>query len=86
MPLNAGELTVIETMLTETADPGQAAASLRRRFPGMTVTRCDASDVDVETPFRTVGGVSLYLVDGSDHCWRLTTDATRATGLVVVAT
>jgi hypothetical protein len=52
----------------------------------MTVTQCDPSDIDLETPFRVLAGVSLYLVDGMDHCWRLTTDATRATGLVVVAT
>jgi hypothetical protein len=86
MPLDSAELSEIDTLLTLTADPGLAVAALRQRFPRLTVTRCDASDVDVETPFRTLARVSLYLVDSSDHCWRLTTDAARATGLVVVGT
>jgi hypothetical protein len=85
MPLDASELTAIDALLAEAATPA-LVADLRRRFPGMTVTQCDPSDVDLEAPFRVAAGVSLYLVDGMDHCWRLTTDAARATGLVVVAT
>jgi hypothetical protein len=86
MPLDAAELTAIEALLAATAEPAHAVADLRRCFPGLTVTQCDRSDVDLETPFRTIARVSIYLVDGTDHCWRLTTDTARATGLVLVAT
>ena len=86
MSLDAAELMEIEAMLATSAEPAQVIAGLRGRFPALTVTQCDPSDVDLETPFRTMARFSLYLVDGVDHCWRLTTETARATGLVVVRT
>jgi hypothetical protein len=56
---------------------------LRRRFPGLPVTICDRSDVDSETPHREFARVSLYLVDGRDHCWRLTAEPAHATGVAI---
>jgi hypothetical protein len=85
MALGATDLADIEALLNTQVAPAQAAAELRRRFPALTITQCDPSDVDLETPFREWPRFSLHLVDGSDHCWRLTPDAARATGLVVVA-
>lgn len=85
MPLGATDLAEIEAVLDVRAEPARVVADLRRRFPVLTVTRCDPSDLDFETPFRAGACFSLYLVDSSDHCWRLTSDAARATGLVVVA-
>jgi hypothetical protein len=85
MALDAGALSEIELVLAGSAEPAQAAASLRQRFPALTVTRCDPSDVDMETPFLVTPRVTLFLVDGADHCWRLTADPARATGVVVVA-
>ncbi len=85
MALSATDLADIEALLNTHGAQAQAVAELRRRFPTLTVTRCDPSDVDLETPFREWPGVSLYLVDSADHCWKLTADAARATGLVVVA-
>jgi hypothetical protein len=86
MPLDAAELSDVEALLAETGEPAHVVTALRHRFPSLTVTQCDPSDVDLETPFREMERVSLYLVDGMDHCWRLTTDTARATGFVVVAT
>ncbi len=86
MPIGTAELVDIETVLHEAAGSAQAIADLRHRFAALSVTQCDASDVDLETPVRVLPRFSLYLVDGTDHCWRLTTDTARATGLVVVAT
>jgi hypothetical protein len=84
MTLSANELAEIEASLAAPdADIG-VLADLRRRFPRVSLTRCDASDVGVESPFREFRKFSLYLVDGADHCWRLTGDAARATGIVVV--
>lgn len=79
MPLDTTELTEIEALLGLAAEPALVMADLRRRFPRLTVTMCDPSDVDLVTPFRSTRHFSLYLVDGTDHCWRLTTDAARAT-------
>jgi hypothetical protein len=86
MPLDAADLLDIETLLSEADDSFHLFARVRQRFPTLTVTRCDPSDVDLETPIRATPRFSVYLVDGVDHCWRLTTDVARATGLVLVST
>jgi hypothetical protein len=86
MPLDADAVSVIEALLTETSEPGDFVLRLKQRFPKLSVTRCDPSDVETETPFLSKPRLRLYLVDGLDHCWRLTTDAARATGVVVVRT
>lgn len=85
MALDATELAEIEALLAAPDEAARVVGELRRRFPAFTVTRCDLSDLGVETPFRTSPRFSLYLVDSADHCWRLTSDAARATGLVLVA-
>jgi hypothetical protein len=84
MTLSLDDLAEIEVLLAAPDANVSVLAELRRRFPGMSLTRCDASDVGVESPYREFRKFSLYLVDGADHCWRLTADATRATGIVVV--
>ena len=61
-----------------------ALSTLRQRLPHLSLTQCDPSDIDTEAPFRDYPRFSVYLVDGSQHCWTLTTDAAQATGLVVV--
>ena len=60
-----------------------ALAGFRRDFPALSVTRCDLSDLGVEEPFREYPRFNLYLLDASDHCYRLTADPARATGLVI---
>ena len=85
MPLSEDALTRIEAALSAPdADPA-ALADVRRDFPGLSLTRCDVSDLGVEQPFRQYQRFNLYLVDASDHCWRLTADPARATGVVVAA-
>jgi hypothetical protein len=83
MALSSDELSEIDDLLLA-PDAGAAAfAALRQRFPHLSLTRCDSSDVDTEEPFRTYPGVTLYLVDGASHCWQLTRDPARATGLLI---
>ncbi len=86
MALGPTELAEIDTLLNTQAEPARLVAALRKGFPGLTVTQCDPSDLDLETPFRIWPRFSLFLVDNTDHCWRLTSDAARASGLVIVAT
>jgi len=82
MGLAAEELTVIEQILSGSAVDGQVVADLRRQFPHLSWTRCDASDV-AEAPFRTYPGFDLHLLDAADHCVQLTEDPARATGIVL---
>jgi len=84
MIMSADELTEIEGLLAARDADARIFGELRRRFPSISVTRCDASDIGVEPAFREFERFSLYLVDGHDHCWRLTGNAARATGIVIV--
>jgi len=84
MALTANDLQDIDALLDAVDVDAAVLGQLRRRFPALSLTRCDASDLGVETPFREYRRFALHLVDGNDHCWRLTDDPARATGLVVV--
>jgi len=88
MGLGTDELAAIDALLGEEPAPASsgnadALARFRLQFPRLSVTRCDASDVDFETPFRVFPAASVFLVDASEHCWRFTSDPARATGIVV---
>jgi hypothetical protein len=82
MGLSEDDFAAIDQMLAAGANAA-GLADFRQRFPGLSLTRCDAADVDTETPFREYPGLSLFLVDAHDHCWRITSDPARATGIVV---
>lgn len=84
MALETDELATLDELLTAAASADASSLTgIRQRFPWLSLTRCDESDMDTETPFRVYPGLSLYLVDASDHCWRITADPERATGIVV---
>jgi hypothetical protein len=85
MGLSVQDLAKIDRLLDTAGATVEALAELRRLFPKLSVTRCDASDLDAEMPFREYGRFDLYLVDGANHCWQLTTSPDRATGIVLVA-
>lgn len=82
MAITNSDLARIESLLA-VANSLDVVSSLRQIVPGMTLTRCDAADMRDEAPFRVCGAFNLYLVDSSAHCWRLTSDARAATGLVL---
>jgi hypothetical protein len=84
MALSDHDLSGIEALLGAPDADAQAFAAVRQQYPGLSLTRCDPSDIDLEQPFRQYPRYSLYLVDSADHCWKLTSDPARATGLVVV--
>lgn len=82
MALGANELLVIDEALSAPGADARVLAQLRSRFPNLSWTRCDASDV-TEEPFRTYSRFDLHLVDRSDHCVQITADPARATGIVL---
>jgi hypothetical protein len=83
MGLSAEDIAGIDALLAAPGGAAQAFATLRERFPGLSVTRVDASDLDLESPFRQYEGFDLYLVDGSNHCWSLTDSPGNATGVAI---
>jgi hypothetical protein len=85
MAISDQDFAEIERLLASGAADAALSAEFRQRFPGLTLTRCAASDLDQEIPYRRYPGFDLYLVDRSEHCWRVTADPGRATGIVLAA-
>jgi hypothetical protein len=83
MSLSEQSLVAIGDLLASAEADLATLAELRRRFPGMSLSRCDAHDVADETPFRSFARCNLYLLDARDHCVRITSDPATATGLVL---
>lgn len=82
--LTADKLGEIEALLAgPTADPS-VLADFRQKFPGVSLTRCDASDVDAERPYKEFPCFTLYLVSAVNHCVSITRDPSLATGIIVV--
>lgn len=79
------DLSRIDALLIAPPAGGNPLADFRSNFPGLSLTRCDASDMSTEEVFRAYPKFNLYLVDGRDHCWHFTTDPAAATGIVVAA-
>jgi len=83
MALTESDFTQIEKLLATVEEGRNPLSDFRRRFPDLSLTRCDASDMSGEEPFREYPKFNLYLVDGRDHCWHITGDPATATGIVV---
>ena len=82
MALGPDELNEIDAALSAPDADASVFAQLRSRFPHLSWTRCDASDV-TESPFRTYSRFDVHLVDRSDHCVTITADPARASGIVL---
>lgn len=81
MSLSDNDLTAIEAWLQ---GGDCSTADFRRRFPGLSLTRLDPLDVRDETPARVCPPYRLFLLDGRDHCVRMTANPAEATGVVLV--
>lgn len=64
----------------------QTISALRETFSDLHLTYCMDSDIGIGEPVRKTEHFNLYLVDGREHCLRLTTNAEVATGLVLAET
>ncbi len=82
--LTGENLAKIEAMLgAPEADPS-VLNDFRAQFPGISLTRCDASDVEGEKPYKEFSRFTLYLVSAMNHCVTMTHDPNEATGIIVV--
>ncbi|MGB9116930.1 hypothetical protein [Bradyrhizobium sp.] len=82
MALGADELIEIDRVLSAPGVDARALTELQRRFPHLSWTRCDATDV-TETPFRSYLRFEIHLVDRTEHCLQITADPMRASGIVL---
>jgi hypothetical protein len=83
MPFTASEVDQIAALLSGDQAAPEVLAAFRSRFPGRSLTRCDASDMSAELPLRRLANADLYLVSGRNQCWQITTDPAIATGVVL---
>jgi len=82
--LTTENLAQIEALLSgPDADPS-VLQDFRQRFPGVSLTRCDPSDVDGERPYKEFTRFNLFLVSAVNHCVTMTRDPAVATGVIVV--
>jgi hypothetical protein len=82
--LTPEKLVEIEALLAAPDASLTALSDFRQRFPGISYTRCDPSDVDGEKPYKEFSRFNLYLVSAVNHCVTMTRDPAVATGIVVV--
>ena len=64
----------------------QTVGALREAFTDMHLTCCMDDDIGLEEPVKQAAGFNIYLVDGSGHCMRFTTEIEAATGIVLAET
>jgi hypothetical protein len=85
MPITPEQIETIDALLRDAPADYDTVVALRKAVIGATATRCDASDMAEETPFRSYSLCNLYLLDGRDHCVRVTVDPSVATGFILAA-
>lgn len=84
MTLTPAKLDSIAALAAAAANPRASVVELRRQYPGLSFTCCDASDMSADLePYQSQSGFDLYLVNGSGHCWDLTADMQAATGVLI---
>lgn len=85
MPLSPQQIDGLGQLLGAAAAAANPVPQIRAGFPGLAVSRCDASDMRGETAFRRFGAYDVFLVDTSNHCWRIIDDPLQASGVVIAA-
>jgi hypothetical protein len=84
MALGADELMEIDRILSGPSVDARVISQLRGRFPNLSWTGCDVTDL-TEEPFRRYPRFELHLVDRTDHCLQITADPMRASGIVLAS-
>jgi hypothetical protein len=82
MALTAEELTEIEQVLSGLTADAPVIAEMKGRYPKLSWTRCDASDV-VEAPYKQTTLYDIHLLNTHDHCAQITGDPAQATGIIL---
>jgi hypothetical protein len=82
--LTAEKLNEIEGMLGAPNADASCLQDFRQKFPGVSLTRADPSDVEGEHPYKEFSRFTLYLISAINHCVSMTRDPAIATGIIVV--
>lgn len=85
MTITPEQIERVDALLANAPADAATVAALRKLVSGAAATCCDAADMIDEAPFRSYSRCNLFLLDGRDHCVRVTSDPTVATGFIVAA-
>lgn len=85
MPLSNEQLSALEALLQTSPAGANPLPQIRAGFPALSATRCDPEDMRGEAPFGRYGHYDVFLVDTSNHCWRIIDDPRAASGVVITA-
>lgn len=85
MTISYEQFTNIARMLIGFPNGENPVPAVRASFPELAISRCDADDMRGESPFLRVGDFDVYLVDTSNLCWKIISEPTVATGLILAA-
>ncbi len=85
MAIEAERIDELAALLLAVPAGGNPVPVVRASFPDLTVSRCDAADMRHETPYRRIGEFDVFLVDTSNHCWRMIDEPGVATGVILAA-
>ena len=77
------QITDIARLVAAEGPTPATLTDLRRIYPGVYFTSCLDDDIVEVDPVLQGVGLNLYLVDGRQHCMRLTKDFQAATGVVL---
>jgi len=83
MALSSEQLSNLDQLLSGHEGDANPLSQIRAGLPGVSITRCDFEDMRGEAAFRRSGQYDVFLVDASNHCWRIIDDPQAATGVVV---
>lgn len=77
------ELTTITMFVKQHGVSEQTIASMRKQFSTRHFTYCMEDDINTGEPAVSEENFSVYLVDSSEHCSKLTRDIEKASGYVI---
>lgn len=83
MGLNEQQLDDARAIVCGTQDLRADASALRSRHPGLRAMVLDALDMRGEEPALRMGPRALYFVATDGHCWSVTEDPARASGVIL---
>ena len=82
--ISPAQLQAVAERIDSTYLDDMLIAELRTEFAPLHFTYCSDDDVgDSVSPVLEHDRFNLYLIDGREHCLKLTNDTETATGLVV---
>ncbi|MCK9990959.1 MAG: hypothetical protein RugAbin2_01973 [Rugosibacter sp.] len=85
MSLSAQQVEIAVSVLSAIEPGKNPLPVLRQELEGVSVSRCDAEDMNGEIPYRRLPAFDMFLVDAASHCWRLVADPMEASGVIVSA-